>query len=81
MHKIVNGLKIKLTIEEEQQILKQWADEEENRLNSIKLEANREVLMKLAKLDLKSIRALREGNQERLAVIEAEAQALREQLL
>jgi hypothetical protein len=38
------------------------------------------ILSELNSIDLRSIRALREGNAERLAQLEAEAEALRQQL-
>lgn len=41
---------------------------------------NAPILTRLQELDAKSIRALREGNTERLQALEAQAQALREQL-
>ena len=42
---------------------------------------NSPILGRLQELDLKSIRALREGNTERLQELEAQAQSLREQLV
>ena len=39
-----------------------------------------DIISALEEIDRKSIRALREGNQERLALLEAEAEILREEL-
>lgn len=44
-------------------------------------EVNPEILMRLEIIDRKSIRALREGDQARIASLEAEAAALRMQLI
>lgn len=44
-------------------------------------ENNARIMLALEKIDAKSIRALREGNQERIAALEAEAATLRLQLV
>lgn len=46
-----------------------------------KKEKNDAIIARLHELDLKSIRALREGNQERIAQLEAEAEELRKEIL
>lgn len=47
----------------------------------IAAENNSRIMQELEKIDAKSIRALREGNQERIAALESEAATLRLQLV
>ena len=59
-----------------------WAIEVEPEYNARQARiANEPIYKQLEELDLKSIRALRTNDTERLAALEAQAQALRDQLL
>lgn len=58
--------------------------EEQTEIDSRKLSSadiNRPIIAQLERIDAKSIRALREGNQDRINSLESEASALRSQLI
>ena len=65
----------------DQGTLDKWASEVQDLYDRKQKDlANEPILKQLKALDIKSIRALREGDQERIDAYEAEAQQLREQL-
>ncbi len=70
MHKMVNGEKIPLNQQEIDEITAEW---ESNRIKINKDEEKRKILEQLIKIDLKTIRSLREGDLARVAAFEAEA--------
>ncbi len=56
------------------------AELESQRAVAAKEDRRREIFAELATIDLKSIRALREGNQDRIDELEVQAAALRDEL-
>src|SRR5574344_641221 len=70
-HKIIDGVLTNITSTPE------YIAEQKAKNNAI---IKQDILKQLSELDAKSIRALREGNTERIAQYEAQAQKLREQL-
>ncbi len=77
MHKLVNGIPIELTPEEEAQYLLESEELIQQVAVYEKTLFNRNIIQQLKDIDDKTIRALREGNQERLNSLEAEATQLR----
>ena len=65
---------------ENDQDIEDWEGYEERRRQEEKAAKRQEILQKLDELDLKSIRAIRAGDQEYIAQYEAQAQELRRQL-
>ena len=62
--------------------LAQWEQDVQEEYNKIQINLlNGPILHKLNDIDLKTIRALREGNQDRLNSLEAEATSLRQELI
>lgn len=79
--KIVNGIETEETLEE---LAQRAIDEEADIVNiqqNIINRTNLPIIHKLNVLDLKSIRALREGNPDRLKALEDEAIELRKGLI
>ena len=70
-HQIIDGFLTDITNTAE------YIAEQKAKNNAI---IKQDILKQLSELDVKSIRALREGNTERIAQYEAQAQKLREQL-
>ena len=78
MHKLVNGIPVELSPEEEAKLLEDW---EVNATKENIRENNRKILEQLREIDFKSIRSLRANELDKLAVLEQQAVELRKQIV
>ena len=79
--KMVDGVEVVMSKEEEAQIRAEWAAFEANRENVANKKFNEEIYKKLEDIDIKSIRALRTDDKDRLIQLEEEAKVLRAQII